>query len=163
MLGKGRAPEPAIDPEMTPIPRSDFYGARTPETAHLTSVPRLAQHLVDVLPEEFEGLRFSATVYRYQSASPWLLDLVVFGLSDTEIDDIEQAWSITDSIQETLDSYNWDHHRACRFAGPSVVLLHEDEQTRRRPGRVAVRRYYLTRHLRPLVRVGRRVLWGWAR
>lgn len=162
MQGRHSLSVPVVGPNERPGRNYGHYGERVYETEHL-SVPRLARHLVDQLPREFTELWFSATVYRYRLAAPWIVDVEVFGLSDTDLEDHTFADTLMGQVTDLLDSYNWQQSGDSRFAGPNVVLLREFEQGQRKAGRVSVRRYYLTRKPRGWWEKVRSLATGWLR
>ena len=136
MPSKARWPEPVIPPDQ-PDQYSDHFGARAQETLHLRSVPALAEHLVSALPGEFEFLTFSFTVYRYVEASPWLIDIIVFGLEEDELS-TELADMVTANVRDKADAYNWEHHGIPRFVIGGLLLLDAVEQQRYASGVVTV-------------------------
>jgi hypothetical protein len=158
MLGRHRSPVPSRGPEEKPGKYSDYIGSRFDETAHLTSVPKLARYLIAELPNRYESLRFSAIAYRYRLATPWLLDVEVHGMTDTDIRTTTPGLYIAEELADLLQDYNWDMDGDVRFAGGHVTLLSEHEQAERAPGRVVVRHYYLTRPLRALTAWARRIV-----
>jgi hypothetical protein len=125
---KARWPEPAIPPDQ-PDRYSDYFGGRAQETLHLRGVPELAEYMVTALPKEFEFLTFSFTVYRYTDASPWLVDVIVFGLEEDDLG-TELADAVSTNVRDKVDAYNWEHHGIPRFVVGGVLLLDSIEQQR---------------------------------
>lgn len=106
------------------------------------TVPGLARHLMDALPREF-GLLFSATVYRYEVAAPWIVDIHIHGLPAVWRGDDEHLDAVADNVRRWIDQFNLRREGAARFVGPNVIVLREYERHSHIPGRVSVRRYHL--------------------
>ncbi|MGH3861634.1 hypothetical protein [Actinokineospora sp.] len=117
------------------------FGSKYADTEHL-SVPELARSLMDELPREF-GLLFSATVYRYEIAAPWIVDVEVHGLPLADLEDADQTNELIAHVTNWIDQYNYHREGTARFIGPNVIVLREFERHSRTPGRVSVRRYHL--------------------
>ncbi|MFD8494241.1 hypothetical protein [Amycolatopsis sp. NPDC059657] len=152
MLDRKKPLKPVVSRKDRPGPNSEFFGRRAVETAHLTSVPELARHLVATLPDDYEQLRFSAVVYRYLTASPWLIDIAVFGVEDEHID-TELGDMVLCNVGDTVESHNWVHNGVHRFARCSIVLLTDEQQATHQPSRVAVRHFHLAERVRSLGQV----------
>ncbi|WP_054044978.1 hypothetical protein [Alloactinosynnema sp. L-07] len=141
-----------MPPRLAESDANTTVGANYAETEHL-SVPGLARLLMDELPEQF-GLLFSATVYRYEIAAPWIIDVNVHGLPPADLESAESTNELIAYVTDWIDRYNL--HRPCvsRFVGPNVIILREFERNTHTPGKVSVRRYHLrhpiTRRLRRL-------------
>lgn len=140
ILGRHRGSPPQVQ-SLTEPDGVVRYGSKFADTEHL-SVPELARLLMDELPVEF-GLLFSATVYRYEIASPWIIDVEVHGLPLADLEDADQTDELIAHVTTWIDQYNYHREDTARFIGPNVILLREYERHSRTPGRVSVRRYHL--------------------
>lgn len=138
-------PVSVTGPEPTPGPPGEgFYGDRAEATKHIRSIPQLVHRILADLPNSIASMEFSAVVYRYEFAAPWIVDVFVSGVHPDDLDDRWRCELLIRAFIEEVERYNWADSNVIRFAGPNVVLLRPEERGHR-PGRVTVRRYYLRR------------------